>query len=371
MSRILALTVIVTGLALGSSPVSAAATRTSHAADVAAIRSVGQTWKDHYAAGRYALIPALYTQDTMVMPRNRPRIEGRPAMARSIGGLAAGRKVDIDMTEREIGVAGDFGWFIGDFRVTYTPQTANAQPKVEYGRSLILFRRDADKQWRVHRDIDSPAPEPVATALAAIAPAQGGTTGAAFATAPRWSGSDRTIPTDCDRLASSRYDRTRLAKPRPRDEIDVPAAIRTCEADLARLPGDPRLHFHLGRLYGYAGDVAKTLMHRRAASAAGNHNTIFLLGYLAWSTAKTEAARCAAHREMRDGADRGNYSAQLTYASLFLEGKFAPCPDTASPGDVADYVKAARPVVDGFFETRLADHLTAQLEGRSPVTTSR
>jgi hypothetical protein len=153
-----------------------------------------------------------------------------------------------------------------------------------------------------------------------------------------------------------------------REEIDVPAAIRQCEADLARLPGDPRIHFQLGRIYGYAGDRAKTLMHRQAAAAAGNHNAIFLLGYLAWSTAKDDQVRCGAARDMRLAADRGNYSAQITYASLFLEGKFSRCPDVASRDQVADYVKSARPVVDGFFETRLADHLASEIGARAAST---
>jgi ketosteroid isomerase-like protein len=325
-------------------------------ADVDAIRAIGGKWRELYTAGRFSEIPDLYTDDMMVMPRGRPTIVGRDAMRRSIGGLAAGRRVDISVAEREAYVVGDYGWFVGDFKVSYTPTTPNASVVTEYGRSLILFRRDADGQWRIHRDMDNPAPLPAAVGAAAVAPATSG------AVPAMWNPASRTTVTECDRLASSKYDRTRLAKPKARDEIDVPAAIAQCEKDLLANPGDARINFHLGRLYGYAGDPAKTLSHRQAAAAAGNHNAIFLLGYLAWNAAKDDNARCAAARDMKLAADRGNYSAQITYASFWLEDRLKPCGAGASKDEVKAYVAAARPQVDGFFETRLVDHLDRQLQ---------
>jgi hypothetical protein len=226
-------------------------------------------------------------------------------------------------------------------------------PVTEQARSLVIFRRDADGRWRIHRDMDSPAPHLAAPKVAA-APS-------AAPVPANWDPKSRSEILACDRLASSRYDRTRLAPPVARADIDVPSAIRQCETDLARVPNDPRTLFHLGRLYGYAGDAAKTRAVREAAAAAGNHNAIFLLGYLGWGAAKDDAARCAAAARMKLAADRGNYSAQLSYASYFLEGRFDMCADAASVAEVRAYVTAARPAVDGFFETRFAEHLTTNL----------
>lgn len=336
------------------------------AADVVAIRAVGLKWRELYAAGRFTEIPELYTVDTMVMPRGRPRIEGREQMRRSIGGLAAGRRVNIVLQEREIHAFGDMGWYVGDFTVTYTPAATGAPPVTEYGRSMILYRRDKDGRWRVHRDIDSPAPH-----LQVAPPAASPAVGAADTVPALWNPDSRTKATECDRLSASRYDRTRLAPPVARENIDVPAAITQCEADLARLPGDPRIHFQLGRLYGYAGDKDKTLFHRRAAAKAGNHNAIFLLGYLDWTAAKDDTARCAAARDMKLAADRGNYSGQIVYASYFLERKLTPCADVATSDEVAAYLAAARPAVDGFFETRLADHLIGLVEPKETRTSGR
>ena len=334
------------------------------ARDIAAIRAVGNQWRALYAQGRYSEIPELYTIDTMVMPRGRPKIEGREQMRRSIGGLASGRRVDIDVTEREITVAGIYGWFVSDFKVTYTMPTGTTPPTTEFGRSLVVFRRDSDQQWRIHRDMDSPAPHSPANVTATPAT---GTPPPVAASSIRvrpvpamWDPKSRTEVTECDRMTASRYDRTRLAPPRTRESIDVPAAIAQCLADLERFSNDPRLNFQLGRVYGYAGDAAKTRQAREASAVAGNHNTIFLLGYLDWVAAKDDAVRCQAAREIKLAADRGNYSGQITYASFFLEGKFAVCPDAASASEVAGYLASARPAVDGFFETRFADHLLSQ-----------
>lgn len=321
--------------------------------DEVAIRAIGERWQSLYQAGAYDQIPELYTVDTLVMPRGRPAIEGREAMSRAVGGLAAGRRVEIDLEERELVVRPPYAWMVNDFEITYFPREGG-QPEVDYGRSLIIYREDADGAWRIHRDFDAPAPRPAGQAE------PGADTGFFD---DGWTGDDRIEATECDRLASSRYVRQRLAPPRSRDEIDVPAAIEQCEADLARLPDDPRIHFHLGRLYGYSGDRDLSRFHREAAAAAGNHNAIFLLAYLDFLTSSDEGARCGAVTEMRRAARLGNYSAQLYYSAARLDGRIRHCGGLASEAEVHAYLEAAQPQVDGFFETLLVDHLLREVSG--------
>lgn len=129
-------------------------------AEAGKIRAVGKAWMAAYQAGDYDAIPDLYTEDAWIMPRGRPRIVGREQLRKALGGLAAGRDVDIAITERELVVDGDLAWFISDFRVTYGTADDAVPPKTEFGRSLIIYRKGADGRWRVHRDIDSPAPVP-------------------------------------------------------------------------------------------------------------------------------------------------------------------------------------------------------------------
>jgi ketosteroid isomerase-like protein len=114
----------------------------------------------YYQAGDYAAIPDLYTEDAVIMARGRPRMEGRASLRQSIGKLAAGRKVDIDITERELEVRGDVAWMVTDFKVQYSSAQPATQPVVEYGRSMLIFLRGPDGKWRIHRDMDTPAPAP-------------------------------------------------------------------------------------------------------------------------------------------------------------------------------------------------------------------
>ncbi len=121
-----------------------------------------------YQAGDYAAIPEIYTEDAVIMARGRPRMEGRAALRKSIGNLAAGRKVAIDITERELEVRGEVAWFVSDFKVTYTPPDAASPRRVEYGRSMLIYLRGTDGKWRIHRDMDSPAPEPQTGPVASV-----------------------------------------------------------------------------------------------------------------------------------------------------------------------------------------------------------
>jgi uncharacterized protein (TIGR02246 family) len=158
----LAALLLASGLWLAA-PVARPADTASPDPQLAAIRAVGEQWRALYEAGSYAEIPGLYTEDCLVMPRGRPAIVGREQMRRAVGGLAAGRKVDLSLELREIVVRGDIAWSVAEFVVRYTPRDAAAAPHVEHARSLVIYRRDADGRWRIHRDIDAPAPEPPAT----------------------------------------------------------------------------------------------------------------------------------------------------------------------------------------------------------------
>jgi uncharacterized protein (TIGR02246 family) len=166
-AALVALATITAALAPAAGPggTLAPSTRVADAsADAAAIRAIGRQWMALYQAGDFTAIPELYTEDAVIMARGRPRLEGRAALRQSIGKLAAGRKVAIDITERELEVRGDVAWFVSDFKVTYTPPDAASPPKVEYGRSMLIYLRGADGRWRIHRDMDSPAPAPAGAA---------------------------------------------------------------------------------------------------------------------------------------------------------------------------------------------------------------
>lgn len=179
---------------------------------------------------------------------------------------------------------------------------------------------------------------------------------------PMFNPTARTEVLACDRLGAERYDRDRLAKAVTREEIDVPAAIEQCEADLKKWPGDGRITFHLARLYQYTGNTAKAAEYRAASAAAGYPSGIFLVGYFEMRVAKDQATLCHAASQIKLSADRGNYSGAIVYTTAALEGRFAACPGIATSAELKEYLKLARPAADGFFETLLDDHLQFELK---------
>jgi uncharacterized protein (TIGR02246 family) len=128
-------------------------------ADKAAINAIGDLWMAAYEAGDYDAIIDLYTEDAWIMARGRPKLEGREAIGRSFGGLAAGRKVNIDIVVEELEVIGDWGWLVSEFTVSYGTGSADKPPATDTARSLLIYRRGVDGKWRIHRDMDSPAPD--------------------------------------------------------------------------------------------------------------------------------------------------------------------------------------------------------------------
>jgi uncharacterized protein (TIGR02246 family) len=129
----------------------------------AAIEDLNQRWIEAYQQGNYGVIPEFYTEDALIMPRGRPAIEGREALRTALGGLAAGRSVDIDVEIVELEVFEPHAWLVSRFTVTYTNPDDPSDQSSQHGRSLIVYRHDADGQWRIHRDMDSPAPGPSIT----------------------------------------------------------------------------------------------------------------------------------------------------------------------------------------------------------------
>lgn len=126
--------------------------------DQEAITALNERWINAYRAGDYSSIPDLYTVDALIMPRGRPAIAGREALSKALGGLAAGRNVDIKFDIVELEVIGSFAWLVSRFSVTYSTLDGSNKSETEHGRSLIIYRKDTDGEWRIHRDMDSPAP---------------------------------------------------------------------------------------------------------------------------------------------------------------------------------------------------------------------
>lgn len=128
--------------------------------DVAAIRAGEQVWVQALLAGDWAAGAAVHTEDAVRMPPNQTTYQGRAAiearLADGIDTVTAFTVTSVETDGRD-GLAYD--------RVTYSitlRRVGMSEPITNTGKGLVLFQKQADGAWLIHRVIWNldPLPEP-------------------------------------------------------------------------------------------------------------------------------------------------------------------------------------------------------------------
>jgi ketosteroid isomerase-like protein len=104
------------------------------------------------------------TDDVRFMPPHQPPVRGNAAVRTWYEGvLASATTVAVDVSEREVVIAGDWGIEEGHYVWTLKPRAGGA-PLVSRGSYLAIWRRDAAGTWKAYRDIwNSTDPAPTAS----------------------------------------------------------------------------------------------------------------------------------------------------------------------------------------------------------------
>jgi uncharacterized protein (TIGR02246 family) len=119
-------------------------------ADGTAIRAAQDAWYKAYNAGDGAAVAALYAEDAVLSPPNKPAAHGGAAireyyLANAPAALAAGVTAAEGATS-DVGVSGDVAWQSGTYTITNKAGTT-----VETGKTLTVFQRK-DGKWVMLRD---------------------------------------------------------------------------------------------------------------------------------------------------------------------------------------------------------------------------
>ncbi len=129
--------------------------------DTAALRDSIQArereWSAAYLAGNAAGVAALYTEDAAQVQASGDWFRGRDAITKGMQATFDTLAVTVreDITE-EVIAAGDYIVEIGHYRSEGTSKT-DQTPRSSSGRYMVVWRKDADGAWRLHRDIGSEA----------------------------------------------------------------------------------------------------------------------------------------------------------------------------------------------------------------------
>lgn len=156
-------TISLAALLLAVMACQAPAPEASPPPDVAAltetIREREREWSAAFLAGDAKAISNLYTEDGASIPGSGEWDRGRAAIAAGMQRQfdSASFTAREDVTEEVIPVGPDHAFEVGHYSSTGTPKAGGAA-RTETGRYVVLWRRDADGAWRLHRDLGTDAP---------------------------------------------------------------------------------------------------------------------------------------------------------------------------------------------------------------------
>ncbi len=133
--------------------------------DVAALKDAIQArekeWSAAFLAADAAAISSLYTEDAASIQPSGDWRRGRAAIAGMMQPQFDSTTFTAreDITEEVIAVGPDYVFEIGNYRSMGTAKAGGKEVSTT-GRYVVLWRKDADGVWRIHRDLGADAPKP-------------------------------------------------------------------------------------------------------------------------------------------------------------------------------------------------------------------
>jgi hypothetical protein len=171
--------------------------------------------------------------------------------------------------------------------------------------------------------------------------------------------------TDCDRRASHGDDPFKVAPGLERPQMDLPAAIRACEADLKKDPGNPRLLYLLARVLTYSGRVGEALPYIEKSASLKYPQSLFVTGYLYLDGAyQAPKDPCRAGELIRESAIYGRLAGQVGFPKYVLDGRFKGCAVRQDTAELAGFLAAAKASKPEYYVELLVDVLQKEVAAR-------
>jgi uncharacterized protein (TIGR02246 family) len=108
-------------------------------------------WAAHEEGDAEALA-ALVTDQAVLWGPGMDEVSGREGLRAAAEGMFSAMSIsDFEIQSRELTVHGDIAYELATYSETVTYQ--GAEPSAVTGRYLIVWRKEADGAWRVHRNM--------------------------------------------------------------------------------------------------------------------------------------------------------------------------------------------------------------------------
>jgi len=128
----------------------------------AAIAAIDKKFMEDVSRGNAAAGAAVYTDDAILMPPNHSSVEGKQAIEKYLAEIGSQLQAsNFQLSILEVDVQGDTTIVRGTYSSSFTVPGTDA-PMGDRGKTLNVWKRQADGSWKLHRDIwNSNMPIPV------------------------------------------------------------------------------------------------------------------------------------------------------------------------------------------------------------------
>ena len=117
----------------------------------AAIEAANAKFSEAFARGDAKALSAMYTTDAIVFPPDGEMIRGNEAIGDFWKATRDGGVQSAALTTIDVGRSGDVAYEVGT--VSLTIQPAGKEPTTAIAKYVVVWKRQTDGSWKLHRDI--------------------------------------------------------------------------------------------------------------------------------------------------------------------------------------------------------------------------
>ena len=119
----------------------------------ASIAAIDKKFMEDVNRGDAAAGAAAYTDDAILMPPNHSPLEGKQAIEKYLAEIGSKLQAsNFQLSILEVDVQGDTAIIRGTYSSSFTVPGTDA-PMEDRGKTLNVWKRQADGSWKLHRDI--------------------------------------------------------------------------------------------------------------------------------------------------------------------------------------------------------------------------
>ena len=100
----------------------------------------------------------LYTDDAIVALHGRPALRGVEQIRNFFAPGMGKSRVTFEIDIEEIQIHGDTAHLLSKYYLTAEPRSGRDTYR-DAGRSLLIYKRNADNEWKLYLDIDQATPD--------------------------------------------------------------------------------------------------------------------------------------------------------------------------------------------------------------------